>query len=395
MAVRTGKKVLFSDVNSGGMDLVMEPGNPAVLYASTYTIRRTPYSLESGGAGSALWKSTDGGDTWKKLNNKKGFPGKTLLGNISVAVAASNPDRVYSLVESEKGGLLRSDDAGETWTNVSVDANIRQRSWYFNRIFVDPKNADIVYALNVNFYRSTDAGKTFKQINTGHGDHHDLWIDPENADRMILADDGGAEVSFDGAANWSTLNNQPTAQFYRVSTDNYTPYRILGAQQDNSTVRIMSRSEGSEINQSNWSSTAGFESGYVVADPLNPDIVYGGNYGGYLSRLDHKTGENRAISVWPDNPLGGGVDLIKYRFQWNFPIFFSPHNPKKLYAAANVLFSSENEGANWTALSPDLTSNDKSKQKSSGGPITQDNSGVEVYCTIFTACESPLEENLL
>ncbi|MEO6406487.1 MAG: hypothetical protein ABIY51_00725 [Ferruginibacter sp.] len=389
------KKVLFSDVNSGGIDLVMEPGNPAVLYASTYTIRRTPYSLESGGAGSALWKSTDGGDTWKKMNNKKGFPGKTLLGNISIAVAPSNPERVYSLVESEKGGLLKSDDAGETWTNVSVDPNIRQRAWYFNRIFVDPKNADIVYALNVNFYKSIDAGKTFKEVSSLHGDHHDLWIDPEDGNRMILADDGGAAVSFDGGSNWSTLNNQPTAQFYRVSTDNYTPYRILGAQQDNSTVRIMSRSEGSEINQSNWSSTAGFESGYVVADPQNPDIVYGGNYSGYLSRYDHKTGENRAISVWPDNPLGGGVDLIKYRFQWNFPIFFSPNNPKKLYAAANVLFASENEGATWTALSGDLTTNDKSKQKSSGGPITQDNTGVEVYCTIFTAGESPLEENLL
>src|SRR5450759_1467659 len=392
---KTWKKVLFSDKQSGSIDLVMEPGNPSVLYASTWTVLRTPYSLEIGGIGSALWKSIDGGETWQKLNDKKGFPGKTVIGNIGIAVSASNPERVYALVESEKGGLLKSDDAGETWTNISTDQNIRQRAWYYSRIFVDPKNPDIVYALNANLYRITDGGKTLKQINTPHGDHHDLWIDPEDGNRMIVADDGGAQISFDGGTNWSTYYNQPTAQFYRVSTDNNFPYRILGAQQDNSTVRILSRTESNEINQTNWMPTAGFESGFVVADPLNPDIVYGGNYGGFISRFDHKTGENRAVSVWPDNPLGGGVDFIKYRFQWNFPIFFSPNNPKKLYAAGNVLFASENEGASWTAVSDDLTTNDKSKQKSSGGPITQDNTGVEVYCTIFTAGESPLEKDLL
>jgi photosystem II stability/assembly factor-like uncharacterized protein len=389
------KKVLFADKQSGGIDIIMEPGNPSVLYASTWTVKRTPYSLESGGSGSALWKSINGGETWQKLNYKVGFPGKTTLGNICVAVSATTPERVYALVESEKGGLLRSDDSGETWTIASTDPNIRQRAWYFNRIFVDPKNADIIYALNVNMYRSTDAGKTFKQINTPHGDHHDLWIDPEDQNRMIVGDDGGAQVSFDGGANWSTYHNQPTAQFYRVSTDNHFPYRILGAQQDNSSVRILSRSESDEINQSHWSSTAGFESGYIVADPLNPDIVYGGNYGGFISRFDHKTGENRAISVWPDDPIGGGADVSKYRFQWNFPLFFSPNNPKKLYAAGNVLFATEDEGATWTALGGDLTTNDKSKQKSSGGPITQDNTGVEVYCTIFTATESQLEKDLL
>lgn len=392
---KTWKKVLFADKESGAIDLVMEPGNPSVLYASTWTVKRTPYSLESGGGGSALWKSIDGGDTWQKLNDKKGFPGKTILGNICISVSASNPERIYALVESEKGGLLRSDDAGETWINVSTDANIRQRAWYFNRIFVDPKNPDIVYALNVNMYRSSDGGKTFKPINTPHGDHHDLWIDPEDGNRMIVADDGGAQISFDAGANWSTYYNQPTAQFYRVSTDNHFPYRILGAQQDNSSVRILSRTESDEINQSHWSSTAGFESGYIVADPTNPDIVYGGNYGGFISRFDHKTGENRAISVWPDDPVGGGADVSKYRFQWNFPLFFSPHNPKKLYAGGNVLFATEDEGATWTALGGDLTTNDKSKQKSSGGPITQDNTGVEVYCTIFTATESPLEKDLL
>ena len=392
---KTWKKVLYIDNESGGSEIVMEPGNPSVLYASTWTVKRTPYSFESGGKGSELWKSTDGGETWKSLNDKRGFPGNTLIGNIGIAVSAVNPERVFALVESQKGGLFRSDDGGETWTLESTDANIRQRAWYFNKIYCDPKNEDIIYALNVNMYRSSDGGKTFKQINTPHGDHHDLWIDPKNADRMIVADDGGAQISFDGGKNWSTYYNQPTAQFYRVSTDNNFPYRVLGAQQDNSTVRILSRTESSEINQSSWTSTAGFESGYVVADPLNADIVYGGNYGGFISRFDHKTGENRAVSVWPIYDLGNGADVSKYRFQWNFPIFFSPNNPKKLYAAGNVLFATENEGATWTALSGDLTTNDKSKQKSSGGPITKDNTGAEIYCTIFTAMESPLEKDLL
>ena len=392
---KTWRRVLFSNNQSGAAELVMEPGNPQTLYASTWNVKRTPYSLESGGAGSALWKSIDGGETWQNLNDKKGFPSKSLIGVIGIAVSASMPERVYALVENEKGGLLKSDDGGDTWVNVSTDANIRQRAWYFSKIFVDAKNADIVYALNVQMWRSTDAGKTFKAINTPHGDHHDLWIDPENTSRMIVADDGGAQVSFDAGANWSTNDNQPTAQFYRVSTDNFYPYRILGAQQDNTTVRIVSRSPGGEINQSNWTPTAGFESGYVVADPQNPDVVYGGNYGGYISRYNHKTGENRAVSVWPDNPLGGGADMMKYRFQWNFPLFFSPHNPKKLYAGGNVLFATENEGANWTALGGDLTTNDKTKQVSSGGPITKDNTGVEVYCTIFTAAESMLEKDLL
>jgi hypothetical protein len=243
--------------------------------------------------------------------------------------------------------------------------------------------------------KSRDGGKSFQSLRTPHGDHHDLWIDPEDGKRMIVADDGGAQVSFDEGNNWSTYMNQPTSQLYRVSTDNSFPYRVLAAQQDNSTLRIKSATYGSYITEQDWDVTAGSESGYVVADPLNPDIVYGGNYGGYLSRLDHRTGENRAISVWPDNPMGAGADVLKYRFQWNFPIFFSPHNPKRLYSAGNALFVTENEGASWTQISPDLTTNDKSKQLSSGGPITKDNTSVEYYCTIFTATESELEKDLL
>ena len=391
---KTWKKVLYVNDQTGCSDLVMENGNPNTLYAGTWRIQRTPYSLESGGEGGAIWKSTDGGDSWKNISMNKGLP-KGLWGIVGVAVSPSNSDKVYALVENPAGGLFVSNDAGESWSLQSSDNSIRQRAWYYSKIFVDPKNADLVYVLNVEFLKSIDGGKTFKRINTPHGDHHDLWIDPEDGNRMIIGDDGGAQVSFDGGNNWSTYQNQPTAQFYRVSTDNHYPYRILGAQQDNSTVRILSRSDGGQITQDDWQPTAGAESGYVVADPLNADIVYGGNYSGYLSRLDHKTGENRAVSVWPDDPLGAGADMSKYRFQWNFPIFFSPNNPKRLYAAGNVLFVTENEGASWSVLSGDLTTNDKVRQRSSGGPITKDNTGVEVYCTIFTAAESSLEKDLL
>lgn len=391
---KTWRKVLYVNNQTGASDLVMESGNPDVLYAGTWRLLRTPYSLESGGEGSGLWKSTNSGETWTNISTKKGLP-KGVWGITAVAVAPSNPDKVYALIENKNGGMFVSNDGGETWALTSSDNNIRQRAWYYTKVFVDPKNENTVYAPNVELMRSRDGGKTFQPINTPHGDHHDLWIDPEDEARMIVADDGGAQVSFDAGAGWSTYMNQPTAQVYRLSTDNSFPYRILGAQQDNSTFRIKSRTSGTAITERDWEPTAGSESGYVVADPLNPDIVYGGNYGGYLSRLDHKTGENRAISVWPDNPMGAGADVQKFRFQWNFPIFFSPHNPKKLYTAGNALFATENEGGSWEQISPDLTTNDKTKQASSGGPITQDNTSVEYYSTIFTATESPYERDLL
>jgi photosystem II stability/assembly factor-like uncharacterized protein len=391
---KTWKKTLYVNDQTGCSDLVMEPGNPTVFYAGMWHVKRTPYSMESGGDGSGLYKSVDGGETWTNLSANKGLP-KGIWGIVGVSVVPSNTDKIFALIENANGGLFSSTDGGETWTLITDDRNIRQRAWYYNKIFADPKNENIVYVLNVSFMRSTDGGKTFREIFTPHSDHHDLWIDPEDDNRMIIADDGGAQISFDAGNNWSSLNNQPTAQFYRVTTDNSFPYRILGAQQDNTTVRIKSKTYGYAITDADWSPTAGFESGYVVADPSDPDIVYGGNYDGFLGRLNHKTGEHRVINVWPDNPTGAGAAVQKYRFQWNFPIFFSPHNPKRLYAAGNHLFVTENEGQSWEMISPDLTTNDKVKQAPSGGPITKDNTSVEYYCTIFTATESAQEKDLL
>lgn len=388
------ERILFANADAGAVDLILDPSNPRHIYASTWRIRRTPYSLSSGGEGSDMWKSTDGGDSWEKISDNKGLP-KGTRGIIGIAVSPVKKDRVWAIIEAEKGGVFRSDDGGENWIKTNDSRSLRQRAWYYTRIYADTEDGNTVYVMNVSYHKSTDGGRTFSPKRAPHGDHHDLWIAPEDPQRMIIGDDGGAQISFDGGENWSTYYNQPTSQFYRVTTDNHFPYRIYAAQQDNSTVRIAHRTLGRSIGEKDWESTAGGESAHIAVDPRDSDVVYGGSYGGYLTRIDHGSGDRRAINVWPDNPMGYGAEGMKYRFQWNFPIFFSPNDPKKLYAASNQLHVSTDEGQSWKTISPDLTRNDSAKLKSSGGPITQDNTGVEYYCTIFAAAESPMEEGLI
>jgi len=390
----TWKKILFANADAGAVDLVLDPNNPRVIFASTWRIRRTPYSLESGGEGSALWMSTDGGDTWTDISQNEGLP-EGPLGIIGVAVSPVNSDRVFAIIEANDGGVFRSDDGGKTWSMTNNDRSLRQRAWYYSRIYADTENEDIVYVMNVRYHKSTDGGRSFKSYNSQHSDHHDLWIAPENNQRMIVGNDGGAQVSNDQGENWTTYYNQPTAQFYRVTTDNHFPYRIYAAQQDNSTVRILHRTGGYSITESDWEPTAGGESAHIAVDPQDNDIVYGGSYGGFLTRVNHDNEQTQAINVWPDNPMGYGAEGMKYRFQWNFPIFFSPHNPDKLYTLSNHVHSTTDGGRSWDVISPDLTRNDSSKLGPSGGPITKDNTGVEYYCTLFAGFESPQTEGLL
>ena len=391
---KTWTKKLFANKNAGVVDLIIDPNNPRILYATTWNVRRTPYSLSSGGEGSALWKSTDEGETWMNISTNKGLP-SGIWGISGVAVSPVNSDIVYALIENKKGGVYKSLDAGKTWRLINSERKLRQRAWYYTRIYADTQDQNIVYVMNVRYHKSTDGGKTYKTFNAPHGDHHDLWIAPEDNQRMIIGDDGGAQVSFDAGENWTTYMNQPTSQFYRVTTDDHFPYRIYGAQQDNSTVRIAHRTQGRFIGESDWEPTAGGESAHLAIDPTNNDIVYGGSYGGLLTRANHKTGETRAINVWPDDPMGHGAEDFKYRFQWNFPILFSPHEKNKLYAASNHLHVTCNEGQSWEIISPDLTRNDPTTLGPSGGPITKDNTGVEYYATIFAVQESKYEKDVI
>ncbi len=390
---KSWQKILYRDEKAGAIDLVFDPSNPNTLYAGLWQVLRTPYSLESGGPGSGLFKSTDGGDTWIELTRNPGLP-KGTIGKVGVTVSPVNPERVWAIVEAEDGGVFRSENGGKTWVKVNEDRNLRQRAWYYTRIYADTESADIVYVLNVSFHKSNDGGRTFTTIRVPHSDNHDLWIAPDDSQRMIEGNDGGACVSINGGRTWTELD-QPTAQFYRVTTDNDYPYHIYGAQQDNTTVKIVSRSNGFGIDTRGWHAVGGGESGWIAPHPKDSNIVFAGSYGGLLERYDHRTGQTRNITIWPDNPMGAGAIEQKYRFQWNFPLRFSPHEPYALYAGANVLFRSTDEGQSWEAISPDLTRADISKMGASGGPITKDNTSVEYYCTIFTLMESPLEKGLI
>lgn len=386
---KTWEKILNRGNKAGAIDLILDPTNPNILYAGFWEVYRKPWTLESGGPGSGIFKSTDGGDTWTEITRNNGLP-KGTVGKIGITVSPANPDRIWAIVEAEDGGVFRSDNGGTSWTRVNEERRLRQRAWYYTRIYADPKNADTVYVLNTSFYRSNDGGRTFTGIPTPHGDNHDLWIAPEDPNRMIESNDGGAQVSFNGGRSW-TEQDQPTAQFYRVALDNDFPYNVYGAQQDNSTVRIASRTTDAGISTSDWYDVGGGESGWIAPSPKDSQIVYAGSYGGLTTRQDHRTGQLRDINPYPNNPMGAGADVLKYRFQWNFPLLFSPHDPNKLYVAANVLFMSTDEGSSWQIISPDLTRNDKSKQGPAGGPITKDNTSIEYYDTIFTVMESPVQ----
>jgi len=391
---KTWEKILFRNENTGAIDLTMDPFNPRVLYAALWDVHRKPYKLSSGGPGSGLFKSVDGGDSWTEISRNKGLP-QGILGKIGATTSGAQRDRVWAIVEAKEGGVFRSDDAGETWIKMNDQRFLRQRAWYYSRIYADPQNANTVYVLNTGFYRSVDGGKTYKGIPVPHGDNHDLWIDPGNPLRMVNGNDGGANVSYNGGVSWTDQDNQPTAQFYHVITDNSFPYKVYGAQQDNSTVRIASRTTGFGIDRPDWHPVGGCECGYIAPRHDNPDVVYAGCYGGMITRWDYETRQNRIITAWPENPMGWGAKGLKYRYQWTAPIVVSRFDSNVLYHAAQVLFKTTNEGQSWEIISPDLTTNDKSKQEKSGGPITNDDTSVEYYCTIFAVTESFHDSNIL
>jgi photosystem II stability/assembly factor-like uncharacterized protein len=396
---RTWEQVLFRSENAGAIDLSMDPTNPRILYAAIWEARRTPWSLTSGGPDSSIYKSTDGGDTWTDISASPGLPGG-IKGRIGIAVSPARPDRVWAIVEAQDSALFRSDDAGATWQRISEDREIQSRRWYYQHIFADPQDADTLWALATRCFKSTDGGATWAEMPTPHGDNHDLWLDPRNPLRMIEGNDGGACVSFNGGATWSTIYNQPTAQFYHLAADNQFPYRIYGTQQDNTAISVPSRSNKAGIANSDCYVTGSSESGHIAVRPDNPNIVFSGAIGsapgggGALLCYDHSTGQTRIVTAWPE-PYGGRAPKdLKYRFQWTFPIAISPHDPNVLYTAGNRLFRSTDNGTSWEVISPDLTRNDPSKQEASGGPITLDTTGAEHYCTIFAFAESPHERGV-
>jgi photosystem II stability/assembly factor-like uncharacterized protein len=397
---KTWTQVLFVNDSTGAADLAIDPTNPRVLYASMWYFRRSPWGMRSGGGRSGLWKSTDGGDSWTDISANPGMPA-TALGRIGVAVSPANPRRVYASVEAPdsagapRGGIFRSDDAGATWERVSGDQRWQVRAWYYSTVTADPQDENTVYVNNLSTWRSVDGGKTWTSMRVPHGDTHLLWIDPRDPKRMIHANDGGAAVSYDRGASWSSINNQPTAQLYHVITDDQFPYRVYGAQQDNTTISIASRSDNGSITRQDWYAAAGGESAYIAIDPTDPNVTYGGGYMGEIWRQDRRTGRERNVAVALDNYDGWPASDVPYRFAWTFPLFFSQHDKSTLYTAAQYLFRSTNGGNSWTKISPDLSRADPRTLGRSGGPIHGDMTGTEWYAMAFAVAESPLVKGLI
>ncbi len=380
-------KSLFRNDKTGAVDLAMDPAHPDVMYAGLWEVYRTPHSLSSGGPGSGLFKTTDGGAMWTEITGKPGLP-KPLWGKIGVSVSGADANRVYAIIEAADGGVFLSDDAGESWKRINDDRRLRQRAFYYTRIYADPQAKDTLYILNTGIYRSTDAGKTIRSIRVPHGDNHDLWIAPNDPKRMINSNDGGGNVSFNAGESW-TSQTFPTAQFYNVITTAHVPYHVCGAQQDNSTACVSSTGDG------NLYDVGGGESGYIAPDPKDTDVYYAGSYGGLLTRINRRTGEVRAINVWPDNPMGFSSIDITERFQWTYPIVIAPTDPNTLYTTSQHVWKSTNEGQSWQRISPDLTRHDPSTMGPSGGPITLDQTGVETYAVVFALAPSPVDGRVI
>jgi photosystem II stability/assembly factor-like uncharacterized protein len=389
---KTWEKVLYKDENTGGIDVTFDPRNSNILFAALWEVRRTPWSLSSGGPGSGLYRSNDGGATWKRLD-EKGLP-KGPYGRIGVSVAA-NSDRVYALIQANDGGLYRSDDGGDTWQLVNGSHSLIQRPWYYMHVIADPQDSETVYIMNVDAYRSTDGGRSFNKVKIPHGDNHGLWIDPKDTKRMIATNDGGVSVTLDGGKTWTRQDNQPTAQFYHVIADTRTPYYVYGSQQDSGTVAIASRSDGGAIDRADWYDVGGGEAGYIAPYPPDPNIVYAADYEGLITRFDKRNGQIRNITNQTQLADAGGAAPLEHRFQWTSPVVISPHDPETLYHASERLFKTTDGGVHWEAISGDLTRNDKTKQQPSGGSITTDDSGTEYYDTIFAVAESAVSKGLI
>ena len=393
---KTWKRVLFLNDSTGAIDLTMDPTNPRIIFAAMWKFQRTPWGMNAGGGRSGLWKTIDGGETWKEITFNPGIP-KKPLGKIGISISPARPNRIYASIEApdSSGGIFRSDDGGDTWDLTSGDQKWSVRPWYYSAVTADPTDENTVYVMNLQVWRSVDAGRTFSMVRVPHGDTHIMWVDPKDPKRLINGNDGGATISYDGGATWSSIINQPTAQFYHVTTDNQWPYRILGAQQDNSTVSIASRSDDGSIGERDYFPVAGCENATIAVDPRNPNITYGGCYTGFLSRVDRAARQERDISIWMANYDGYAAADVPFRFQWTFPVLISPHDPRTLYVASQFVHRSTNEGASWEKISPDLSVHDPATLVRTGGPIHGDMTGTEWYATVYALAESPLTKGLL